>query len=335
MTETGPDPVARHAAPRERAKHVALVLAKTGVSIGLLWALFANYDFAGTLARLAAIDPLLFAVAVGGEFISIVGVTLRWLLILGAIEITPGFMPALGIVFIGLFFNQALPSNLGGDAMRVWRLFRTGSALGRAVGSVMLDRIIALITLAMVVALGLLMSPGLIGDPAALSALWGVIGLVGLGTVALLTFDKLLLPLRRILPDRVVGAGSALARDARASLLDARRGPAVILVSSANHLLTVTLIYLLALGLGIEVALVQLVALVPPVILISMLPISFAGWGVREGAMVASLAYAGVPADGALALSVAFGVVVLISSLPGAAVWFITGNRMRKGAPRA
>jgi glycosyltransferase 2 family protein len=327
MTGIEADDARADAKGAERLKRFVLLSAKCALSVGLLWLLFATYDLAGTMARIAAVDPVFFAASVAGEVLSVAFATIRWLLVLAGIGVSPGFAPAFAIVFIGVFFNQALPSNLGGDAMRVWRLFKLGSTLGRAVGSVMLDRVVALVSLALVVALGLAAAPGLIGDRAALAALWGAIGLVLAGLALLLVFDGVLPLFRRVLPGRLLDAATALARDARAVLLNPRIAPAVMGVSMANHVLTVGIVYALAAGLGIDVAFGALVALVPPVILISMLPISFAGWGVREGAMIAALGYAGVPADEALALSVAFGVVVLLCSLPGAAIWFATGNR--------
>jgi hypothetical protein len=330
---TSGDPAAQPDAKGGRTTRWLTVIAKCGVSVGLLWALFASYDLTDTLDRIAAIDPGLFAVAFSGELVNVLLVTGRWLMVLGALGLTPGFAAALALVFIGLFFNQALPSNIGGDAMRVWRLFRTGSSLGRAVGSVMLDRVLAMVGLALVVVVGLTLNPGLIADGAALAVLWAMVGAVLGGAGVLLVFDRLLAPLRRILPDRAVGAGSALARDARAALLDRRRGPALIAVSMAAHVLNVGIVYALAIGLGIDVRFGDMVALVPPVILVAMLPISFGGWGVREGAMIAALAYAGVPADAALALSVAFGLAILLCALPGAPIWFVTGNRLRAAEP--
>ena len=65
-----------------------------------------------------------------------------------------------------------------------------------------------------------------------------------------------------------------------------------------------------------------------PVILISLLPISFAGWGVREGAMVIGLGLIDVPMDKAVAVSVTFGLALLVSSLPGAVL--IVANRWNK-----
>ena len=64
-------------------------------------------------------------------------------------------------------------------------------------------------------------------------------------------------------------------------------------------------------------------------LLLAMAPVSIAGWGVREGVMVAGLGLLGVNADGALALSVLMGLVVLGISLPGGAAWLADTLRRR------
>ena len=65
----------------------------------------------------------------------------------------------------------------------------------------------------------------------------------------------------------------------------------------------------------------------PPVLLVMTLPISIAGWGVREQAMVAAFALVGVPGEGALALSIMFGLMGLITGLPGGVVWLISSDK--------
>ena len=91
--------------------------------------------------------------------------------------------------------------------------------------------------------------------------------------------------------------------------------------------LGVLVMFALAQGLSIDVEISALLVLVPPVILVSLLPISFAGWGIREGAMIAMLGTVDVAPENALALSVAFGFLMLILSLPGALVWFLSDFR--------
>jgi len=77
-----------------------------------------------------------------------------------------------------------------------------------------------------------------------------------------------------------------------------------------------------------EVSFTSMMVLVPPVLLISMLPISVAGWGVREGAMVVALNLVGAPAHQSLALSICFGLCLVAISLPGGVLWFISRRQI-------
>jgi len=85
----------------------------------------------------------------------------------------------------------------------------------------------------------------------------------------------------------------------------------------AAFIIMATVVFALARGLGVDLTYWQCLVLCPPVFLLSALPISIAGWGVREGAMVVVLGYVSVPLDEAFALSVALGLTVLVGSLPG------------------
>lgn len=304
-----------------------LAWAKLAVSVGLLWLLFAAYDLREALERLASIERWsVIAVALMVPF-SVLIITARWRIVLRSLGETISFGVALAIVMIGLFFNQVLPSNLGGDAMRVWRLSRHGIGVGRSVGSVMLDRVIAMIAVAVLVLSTLPMAVGLIADRTILVAFGVFIIAVLAGLAVLLWLDRVMLLGRRVLPARLVGMLSSLARDSRAVLLNRRRALAVLALAVVNQLLIVLFVALLAWGLGIRAEPLSLLILIPPVLLATMLPLSFAGWGIREGAMVAMLGTIGVAPGEALALSVAFGLLALATGLPGGAVWLMTGNR--------
>jgi hypothetical protein len=80
---------------------------------------------------------------------------------------------------------------------------------------------------------------------------------------------------------------------------------------------------LIARSLDIEVDILTCVVLVPPVLLISTLPVSLAGWGVREAAMVVAMSYAHVGTADALLLSIAFGCIVMAMGLPGGILWLL------------
>jgi uncharacterized protein (TIRG00374 family) len=309
------------------AWHSFLAWAKIVVSIGLLWFLFTRYDFAEAASRLVTINPVWLAVTAVLYGIMVFLATARWRVILKALGESIALSPAVGIVMIGLFFNQILPSNMGGDAMRIWRLHRLGSRLGRAVGSVMLDRVIAIVALAILVLVMLPASMRMIDDPVILGVFGAFIAAVFAGLGFLLWLDRLMFFARRILPGRIIDAVSALAHDSRTVLLNRVNGAGVLFLAFANHLLLVLLTMALARGLGIPAGFTDFLVLIPPVLAASVLPLSLAGWGVREGAMIALLGTIGIGANEALSLSVAVGLVALAGSLPGGVVWLATGNR--------
>ena len=99
------------------------------------------------------------------------------------------------------------------------------------------------------------------------------------------------------------------------------------------------MVLVLARTLGAEVTWLDCLILMPPVLLISMVPISIAGWGVREGAMVAAFGLVGMAPETAFALSVLFGLVTMAVGLPGGLVWLLSGDRktdavnLAEGAP--
>lgn len=299
--------------------------AKGAVSVGLLWLIFVYYDIGAALEQLAAIDMFYLALAMGGGFCAFAVTAWRWWFILRAQGYEIPLRTATELTWIGLFFNQTLPSNVGGDVVRVWRLTRSGVPMASVISSVLVDRVAALFALALIVLAGL---PAVreVADDAVLAVLSGSVGLVLIGLAVLFRLDLLAGWLRRVAPGGLVASLEKLSADSRALLLPPRVGGPIVGISLFNHFVTVVLILMLARGLGIEAGLGDFMVLVPPIILVTMLPMSFAGWGVREGASVALLANIGVAPPAALALSVAYGLVLLVSSLPGGVIWLITGG---------
>ena len=87
------------------------------------------------------------------------------------------------------------------------------------------------------------------------------------------------------------------------------------------------IVYLLATSLGIEVNAIDCMVLVPPVMLIASVPISIAGWGLRETAMVAAFGFIGIAEGDAFVLSILFGLANIFAALPGGLIWLFGGYR--------
>jgi glycosyltransferase 2 family protein len=106
----------------------------------------------------------------------------------------------------------------------------------------------------------------------------------------------------------------------------------VFALAATTHLLNVFVLWMLGQSLGLTVTLDQWFVVAPTVLLISMLPISVGGWGVREGAMVVALHGFGLSTEEALLPSILFGLCAVAATLPGAIFWVISENVASKNA---
>jgi len=305
------------------------IVAKTAVSGLILFVVFRSVSAEALSSRIGAMDagPVAAAVLVN-LFQSGLG-AYRWRVISGRIFSGLRFAVLLRFWLIGQFLSQALPSTIGGDGIRIWMLYRHGVSIRDATHSVVADRVSGMLVLLLLVASTLPFHAGVIPDHMArltlqLVAAAGLGGFVGLLALA----SPLGLGLNRFRPTRIV-------RDLAHTLLDvlgrSRSAVGVFVIAFVVQVLSVLAIYLLAIGLKLPVGFWSLLILVPPMQLLSMVPISIAGWGLREGLMVTVLGFVGVPADGALVLSVFYGLSLVLASLPGGPLLVV--NRSEASPP--
>ncbi len=294
---------------------------KLTVSALLVGFLLNEVGIQTALSRLRTVDPAWLAAAFGVAMFQVVICSQRWRVILNAIEAALPFWTALRFWVISAFFNQTLPSAVGGDAVRGYLAYKNGMKLAQVASSLFLDRAITVLALVMLVAV---LTPfavdGLESGAAFQRLVWWVAAGAVAGMAAVMMFD--FLP-RRLARFRAVRALRALARDARRAFLHPRNGATALMWSVAGHVNLALVVYVLFRALHADVALITCLVLFPPVLLAQTVPVSVAGWGVREGAMVALFSLAGVTSDAALAASILYGLVLMITSLPGAALWLM------------
>jgi hypothetical protein len=299
---------------------VAAKIAVTALLIALVARAFDLRGVGDYLSRVDAPTALaLVAVAIGVLPLQ----AWRWLMVLDVAASRLRFGRALVIVLIGHFFNQTLPSTVGGDAMRMWYAYQAGVAPGNAAATVIFDRLIAVSGLLVLTACGLPWLLELVPDAPARSAIAAVVA-AGFGGFALAIA---LAHFPRLIPDwRIARGFAARARALVASPLTVLAGA---LISAAGFVAFSWMVFHLAQAVGVRLTFTHSLLLVPPVLLIAAVPVSLAGWGVREGAMVVALGFVGVEPAAAFALSVLFGLAIAVSSLPGALLWLAGGHPAR------
>lgn len=290
-------------------------------------------DVPEVLSRLADLHPGWVALALVVGIAQILGSAWRWRFTAGCLDIRLRFASAVREYWLAGFLNQVVPGGVVGDVSRALRHAREearprdASVSGghgfesRAVHAVILERLSGQVVVAVAAAVSAiaLLTP--------VSGAWatggGVAVLVGILTA------------RAAVPSASPGSrgttSTAGFSDSLNAALVGRDALPVQLMTSVAVVASYVAMYLAtARAVGVETPFAAMLPLVTPVLLAMLIPVSVAGWGVREGAAAAIWAFAGLPAAEGVAISVAYGLLVLISSLPGALLLVADGVIRRR-----
>jgi glycosyltransferase 2 family protein len=279
-----------------------MVSAKLAVTLGAAWLIFRHVDWVVLLELLASADPIRLALAglvLSAQFMIMVW---RWQIV---IELLGGPAVAVAPLTIALgrsmLIGQPLPSTVGADVVRMVVLSRQiGFTL--AARSVVCDRLLALAMLVALVVVTLPLFAWLVESGEALVAI-AAVSLAGLAAfIAVLAQPGWLFALPWLGENWRILVG-----DLRRAFTSGARGYIALLLALATHLFGVLLIYELAQALATRISLLDCLLIVPPTLLISSVPISLGGWGVREGALAAGFVLVGATSEAGVATSVLFG----------------------------
>jgi uncharacterized membrane protein YbhN (UPF0104 family) len=250
----------------------------------------------------------------------------RWTLLLRAAKVPVSLGEAARLFLVSSFVGSFLPAGVGGDAARAWGLSQATARAGDAVASVVVDRVLGVLSLAAMGVVGVA-----VWAPAAGGAGGAFVTVAVLVVTCVGAFwsDALI---RAVLPDRTHGGPIArrLLRvaDAIASYRNHRGTLARVMAwSLVVQLLRIGQAYVLGLGLGLAVPFAYYLVFMPIGLLMLLLPISVSGFGVPQGVIVWLLRPVGVPDPLSFALSTLIVLTGLAGNLPGLALWL--GARRR------
>lgn len=306
---------------------VALTL-KLAVSAALLALALSEADGVGHPAVVSGLSPTTIVSVIAIVVLQMAVISAwRLKLVMQLLGCRVSAVDAARITWFGFFIEQVGAVFVAGDVARIWLLRQANVALRTATEGPLLDRAVGLVAIVAMASLGMpqlwwSLSPGqqqIVLLAAGLAA--GV--LTTLAALATLLFNLGSRAARWVESLRALGTSTVwtLAQSSRPRIAT------VVLLAFATHSLNVVAIYLLLTAVGVKLGLATCFVFTPTVLLVSMLPASVSGWGVREGAFVLALKSFGVPSAHVLLASVLFGTCVLIASLPGAVIWLCVSRR--------
>lgn len=284
----------------------------------------------GATARVVA----LLVVAVVVAFVGVVLSAWRWQRCIAIFQDPPS-LPSLSITTLaGLFVNNVLPSTIGGDVVRIARASDQLGSGERAFASVALERLTGFVVLPVLVALGFVVRPSLVRADHS----W-VAPLVASTTLALLATLVFLAGHPRV-AGRFVGRTNWLRfvgvvhEGIDALRRSPRRAGSVLAAAFLYQASVVVSVACIAAALDLDTPVAALIAFVPTVAMVQVLPVSLNGLGVREGMLVLLLGSMGASRGQAVALGLLWAGSLLAISLLGAPA-FAAGKRPVRSAPPA
>jgi uncharacterized membrane protein YbhN (UPF0104 family) len=298
------------------------------VSAALLYLALRKANFSDLASRLDLTSAAWLALALGVTFLQIFIGVLRWRIVSAECGAPLPIRQAMRYNVIGTFFNQTLPSSIGGDAVRLWLVARSGAGWRAATYSIFVDRAVGLIALAIIIVASLPRSYHLIGDAYGRSAL-ALIDFAALaGGAGFLVLGALPWPwLRQWWGTHHLHACAVIANRV---IFSRKNEPAIAALSLLVHILAVVIAWCVVQSIAAPVGFGQTFLLIPPVMLITMLPISIAGWGVREATMGLAFGYAGLVTEEGVNISLLYGAVSFIAGAIGGLVWIFSAEKAAK-----
>ena len=282
------------------------------VSFAVLVVLAVWLDVGEVANRLGRMQPAWESAALLLSLVQVVVSAWRWKFTAGCLGIDLPFSVAVQEYYLAMFLNQVIPGGVVGDVSRAWRHASIQVALtaarGPAVRAVILERASGQVVMGIVAGLSVLLLPLGIGLQLKFGIGATAIGVMGVGSWIFKRYGQ---------DNSVMGS---LIRDARTTLFTQKVFPVQFVVSLVVVSTYVATFVIAAKAIGIETPFFVLLPLVSPVLAAMVIPVTIAGWGVREGFAAILWGSVGLaPVDG-VAISVAYGLLVLLSTLPGSIV---------------
>ncbi|MGE5813138.1 MAG: lysylphosphatidylglycerol synthase transmembrane domain-containing protein [Acidobacteriota bacterium] len=308
-------------------RHAFLLVLKIAVSASLLTLLLRRADLGGVARGLRGADPIWILAALGLYVFSIGVSAWRWQRLLSALDVRLPISKLFESFLVATFFNNFLPSNVGGDVIRIADTAKAAGSKTAATTVVLLDRGVGLLGLFLIAAIGATVSRWSSVDPGPVGAttLWAGLAAGTIVSVPVLMAPRiihvLVNPVRRLHPEWIDERLDRLTT----ALIRFRQSPGTMLATFAGAVLVQAIMVLfyfaLALSLDIRIDLPHLALLVPISFVVQMLPISINGLGVREAFFGLYFGRLGLPLHSALLLSLGGAAAVMLVSITGAGAY--------------
>lgn len=240
----------------------------------------------------------------------------RWFLINKKIGINLPLTTTIYFSFIGLFFNQLLPSSIGGDAYKIIVISKRGISYFKSISSIFCDRYFGLFVTLILIFLSLYLFPSSIQINSNLM-IFSILIFFLINILFLFFYNPQLKSLFSLFKNRLFKVFLHLSNNLYLIMTSFEILIKIVFFSLLVQSMLMLVFYFLSISIDAEISFYYFLASLPLVLLAAMLPISIAGWGVREAVFVFVFSFYGINKADLVLISVLFGLVNIFWSFFG------------------
>ncbi len=311
-------------------KNTLVAVLKTVVTALLFYLLFRKVDlpeFAATLKH-ARYDILVFSFCLLwiGHYMCI----FRWRMLMRPLMPLPSLAKLLGIYCIGLFFNLTFPTVVGGDVVKMYYAGKPSRQFAQSFAATFLDRDTGMLAMMLIAVTATIIHPVRLGGIPVPLIIWSAFLAFIVANVIIFAprIHRIFVDFLHRLKfnglagkaDTISGVFQTIARHHGVLALS-------LVISLVNQLFVIAVTWITATGLRIRVPFAYFLVFVPVITLISMIPVSLNGMGLREYANVALFSAVGVDRESSIALGLVSSAIIVLSAIPGGVVYIFFRSR--------
>jgi len=260
---------------------------------------------------------------------------LRWVLVSQPLQLNTDRHEFLRLYFLGAFFSTFLPTTIGGDVVKAYYLARDTRQLARSTTSVFMDRNVGLGSLLIIGCVAATVNGAVLHGMSIMPILWPLLVGYLVGNAALLyrrLHELMSLALRQLCFERLDQRLDALF----GSLAMYRRNlftiVAMVVLSVGSQLVSFVAIFFIGLAIDAPASLRHYLVSLPVITVMTMLPVSIGGLGVRESTLLAFFVPVGLTPEQSVTLGLLWHAVTVVASLPGG--WIYLTYRRNRAMPK-
>lgn len=313
-------------------KTIISVLIRIIITALILTLLFLKINFGQVLAAIKSCNLYLFSSAFLLFACLYYFGLWRWQMLLTALKLRPPLKKIISAFSGGLFFNLFLPSTIGGDVARIYSLISHTGEGGKVAATVIVDRLSGFLALTFISVLSILIGGHLV-DSKSVVIIVGLIALIFI-VITLFMFSKrssksLALIFKFFRLTRIENIWIKIS-----TALSLFRGDKILLfknflISLIIQGLNVVVIYLIALSLGVKTGMIYFFIIVPIIAVISTLPITIGGLGLRDASSILFYSKIGIPSNIAFSISLFSFFFVTFAGIAGGIIYALTLHTRR------